>query len=389
MDEPDELISLEVYNTVWPHDAVTIDAVHSFRDSAQGYIDYLVREDGVILGSGVGATFAYRARRVVTLITVLAGQRRRGAGTALYEAISMWASERGVRELEVSVSGNDPESLSFAQRRGFTEERREVGLVLSLAGISPPQVQPPAGIEIVTWAQRPELARGMYEVDLETHPDIPGFEDVAVEPFEDWMVHLMQRPTDSPGATFIALAGAEVVGFAKLSLTAPTAAGHAMTAVKRAWRGRGIARALKATEINWALANGYTELHTSNEERNAPINRLNARLGYRPGIGRIHLVGPIIGGSLDEYRLRRRHQLNYALAWPNSGGLSRLVEPVHDACHVGLRAADPVVLGGDLGIGIIGEYCGNAAGCARRPSRQRGRGPCRPCARAGSRLPRG
>ena len=69
-----------------------------------------------------------------------------------------------------------------------------------------------------------------------------------------------------------------------------------MTAVKRAWRGRGIARALKAAEINWALANGYTELHTSNEERNTPIKRLNARFGYRPGPGRIHLVGPIIGG---------------------------------------------------------------------------------------------
>ena len=295
MDEPDELASLEVYNTVWPHDAVTIEAVHSYRDSAQDYVDYLVREDGVILGSGVGAIFAYRARRVVTLITVLAGQRRRGAGTALYEAISRWASERGARELEVPVSGNDQESLSFAQRRGFTEVRREVGLVLSLAGISPPQVQPPAGIEIVTWAQRPEMARGMYEVDLETHTDIPGFEDIALEPFEDWMAHQMQRPTDSPQATFIALAGKEVVGFAKLSLTAPTAAGHAMTAVKRAWRGRGIARALKTTAINWALANGYTELHTSNEERNAPINRLNARLGYRPGIGRIHLVGPILG----------------------------------------------------------------------------------------------
>ncbi|HET9898696.1 MAG TPA: GNAT family N-acetyltransferase [Streptosporangiaceae bacterium] len=297
VDEPDELASLEVYNTVWPHEAVTIDAVHSFRDSAQDYIDYLVREDGVILGSGVGAIFAYRARRVVTLITVLAGQRRRGAGTALYEAVSLWASERGVRELEVSVSGNDPQSLSFAQRRGFTEERREVGLVLRLPGISPPQVQPPAGIEIVTWAQRPELARGVYAVDVETHRDIPGFEDVAVEPFEDWIAHNMQRPTDSPEATFIALAGDEVVGFAKLSLTAPAAAGHAMTAVKKAWRGRGIARALKSTEINWALANGYTELHTRNEERNAPIKRLNARLGYRPGIvGMIHLVGPIIGG---------------------------------------------------------------------------------------------
>jgi len=297
VDEPDELTSLEVYNAVWPHEAVTIDAVHSYRDSAQDYIDYLVREDGVILGCGVGAIFAYRARRVVALIIVLAGQRRRGAGTALYEAISRWASERGAGDLGVSVAGNDPESLSFAQRRGFTEERREVGLVLSLAGLSPPQVQPPAGIEIVTWAQRPELARGMYEVDLETHPDIPGFEDIAAEPFEDWMAHNMRRPTDSPEATFIALAGEEVVGLAKLSLTAPAAAGHAMTAVKRAWRGRGIARALKAAEINWALANGYTELHTSNEERNAPINRLNARLGYRPGIGRIHLAGPIIGAS--------------------------------------------------------------------------------------------
>jgi len=291
--EPDELASLEVYNTVWPHDAVTIEAVHAYRDSAVDYVDYLVRDDGVILGSGVGAIFAYRTRRVAALVTVLAGQRRRGAGTALYEAISRWAGERGVRELEVAVAGNDPESLAFARRRGFTEDRHEVDLVLNLADVSPQQVKLPAGIEIVTWAQRPELARAMYEVNLEIHPDIPGFEDVAGEPFEDWMTHQMQRPADSPEATFIALAGEEVVGFAKLSLTTPTSAGHAMTAVKRAWRGRGIAGGLKATEINWALANGYTELHTSNEDRNTPIKRLNARLGYRPGVGRIYLVGPL------------------------------------------------------------------------------------------------
>ena len=68
-----------------------------------------------------------------------------------------------------------------------------------------------------------------------------------------------------------------------------------MTAVKRAWRGRGIAGALKETEINWAITNGYTELHTSNEERNAPINRLNARLGYRTKVATLYLTGPVIG----------------------------------------------------------------------------------------------
>jgi hypothetical protein len=34
--------------------------------------------------------------------------------------------------------------------------------------------------------------------------DIPGFEDVTGESFEDWMAHQMQRPADSPEATFSA-----------------------------------------------------------------------------------------------------------------------------------------------------------------------------------------
>jgi hypothetical protein len=31
--EPDEQISLEVYNAVWPHDAITMDEVRSFKAS--------------------------------------------------------------------------------------------------------------------------------------------------------------------------------------------------------------------------------------------------------------------------------------------------------------------------------------------------------------------
>jgi hypothetical protein len=41
VDEPDELTSLEIYNTVWPHDAVTIDAVHSSTWSAPSSVDPL------------------------------------------------------------------------------------------------------------------------------------------------------------------------------------------------------------------------------------------------------------------------------------------------------------------------------------------------------------
>jgi mycothiol synthase len=294
-DEADEQVSLDIYNAVWPSDAVTMDDVRSFKASVRDHVDYLARMDGAAVGSAVGVIFPQRVDRVFTLVTVLAEQRRRGAGTALYGAISAWTAERDLNEIEVAVLDNDPESLAFAQQRAFVEERREVGVVLHLAEIASPPVEPPDGVEIVTWAERPELARGIYDVALEALPDIPGLEDDDIEPFEDWLAHDMQGSGDRPEATFLALAADEVVGYAKFSLTAaqPTTAHHDLTAVKRAWRGRGVARALKAAQINWAAENGYTELHTRNETRNEPIRRLNARFGYRPGIGRIYLVGPL------------------------------------------------------------------------------------------------
>ena len=295
-NEAQERLSLAIYNAVWPHDSVTLDEVHSFKRAMVECLDLLARLDGEPAGSAVAAIQPQRRDLVYVLSTVSFEDRRRGVGTMLYEAASRWARERGLDRIEVPVLDNDPESLAFARKRGFVEERREKGVVLDLAAVEPTPVEPPEGIEIATWAERPEAARGMYAVACEAYPDVPGFEEDDVEPFEDWLAHDMQGgPGDRPDATFVALAGDEVVGYAKFSITAarPTSAAHDLTAVKRAWRGRGIARALKATQIGWAKANGFEQLQTRNDERNAPIRRLNAEFGYRPGIGRIHLQGPV------------------------------------------------------------------------------------------------
>jgi GNAT superfamily N-acetyltransferase len=150
-------------------------------------------------------------------------------------------------------------------------------------------------VDHVSWADRPDLARGIYEVSVEASPDVPGYEEEEHEPFAAWLAHDMSGPSDRPEATLVALAGDEVVGYAKLSLSTarPTHAYHDLTAVKRAWRGRGVARSLKATQIGWAKANGFEELRTQNDERNEPIRRLNAEFGYAPAIGRIFLRGPL------------------------------------------------------------------------------------------------
>jgi mycothiol synthase len=296
-DTRDEQVSLDVYNAVWPHAAFTLAEVHSFKQSVRAHHDVVARLDGAPVGSALTVVVPHRSDRVLTVVTVLASHRRRGVGSALFASLSAWTGERGIADIEVPVLDNDPESLAYATRRGFVEERRELGVVLDVAGMEQPALEPPEGIEIVAWAERPELARGIYEVSLEAYPDIPGFEDDELESYEDWLAHDMQGSGDLPEATFVALAGEEVVGYAKFALTAaqPTVAFHDVSGVKRAWRGRGIARALKTAQIRWAIVNGFTELRTRNEERNEPIRKLNASLGYRPGIGRVYLLGPLAG----------------------------------------------------------------------------------------------
>jgi predicted GNAT family acetyltransferase len=208
--------------------------VRHFKAAMTDHVDLVARVDGEPVGSGFAAIMPQRPDLVTVLSTVLPDRRGRGAGTALYEAISDWTRKRELDVLEAVVSDEDPESLAFAERRGFAEDRREKGVALQLTEIEPPPVEPPEGIEIVSWAERPDLVRGIYEVGLEANPDVPGWEDEIPEPFEDWLVNEMQGSGDKPEATFLALAGDEVVAYAKFSLTAaqPTTAHHDLTGVR-------------------------------------------------------------------------------------------------------------------------------------------------------------
>ena len=252
-------------------------------------------------GASAGAGFCVKdprmqARRgAFAKVGVLPECRNRGAGSALYEAVSSWARDRRVELFDTNVGEDDGESLAWVQRRGFRETSRELRVELDLRAIEAPAIDPPPDVEIMSWAAKPGLARGIYEVACEAYPDVPGYEEDEMLSFDAWLRQDMQGSGDRAEATFVALAGDEVVGYAKFSLSKaqPGVAYHDMTGVKRAWRGRGVAGALKRAEIAWAKEAGYERLSTTNEQRNDPIRRLNKRLGYRPAPGRIFLRGPL------------------------------------------------------------------------------------------------
>jgi GNAT superfamily N-acetyltransferase len=111
-----------------------------------------------------------------------------------------------------------------------------------------------------------------------------------METFEGWLSQDMQGSGDRADAVFVALSGDEVAGYAKLAMSVRTGyVMHDMTGVKRSFRGRGIASALKRAEIAWAKREGFRTLETFNDELNAPIRSLNEKHGYRPATGSVTL----------------------------------------------------------------------------------------------------
>jgi mycothiol synthase len=260
-----------------------------WRRQAEAMIWLLAEKDGAVAGAGYALTGWHTPpHRGIGAALVLPGRRGHGIGDELRAILERWAVEHGATELDAPVAEGDDGSLAWAAARGYEEAGRNSRMVLALPAIEAPAVEPPAGIEIVTWAERPDLAEGLWEVAREAGPDIPGEEETEVGELDEWLERDMRGSGDRPEAVFVAVENGEVLGYAKLSFSDETTerAFHDLTGVKRAHRGRGIAAVLKAAQIAWAKEKGFRTLQTSNEVRNAPIRHLNAKHGYvlEPGV---------------------------------------------------------------------------------------------------------
>jgi GNAT superfamily N-acetyltransferase len=286
-DELEELVGVAL--EAQPREYATVSGFVDWRNQATDMAWLLAERDDETVGAGFALVGWHTPpHRAIGAAFVPPDERGAGIGIAVLDALEGWAADHGCTELEGPVSEDDEGSLAWAASHGYHEVGRNSRLVLDLTSAEIPDPAPPDGIEIVTWSDRPELAQGLWDVAREAAPDIPGGEEDDIGTLEEWLARDMQGDSDDPRAVFVALENGEVVGFAKLSLSpdSPERAFHDLTGVKRAHRGRGIAAALKRTQIAWAKANGYTSLQTSNEVRNEPIRRLNERHGYvlEPGV---------------------------------------------------------------------------------------------------------
>lgn len=242
-----------------------------------GRLLLLAELDGILAGHGITAPSDIAGRASVAP-RVLPGFRRRGVGTALLRALAEHAyTEMGFRQARALV--DDAESMGFAARFGFTEIDRQVEQVRAIG--TEPRPQAPAGVEIVSIAERPDLwSRAYADVAAAAVHDmaLEGEFQVTLEQWEsDWI--------NAPEASFVAVTREPdelVVGLASLLLDqdVPDRAEHGFTAVRRDHRGRGIASALKRQTLWWAAEHGISEVYTWTQRGNEDMRRLNEHLGF-------------------------------------------------------------------------------------------------------------
>lgn len=244
----------------------------------------LATVDGTVVGSGVadrsdtgGGFVAPRVRRE---------HRRQGVGTGLLHALVNHAATLEVSDLRAMTE--DPESLAFAQHFGFVEVDRQVEQVRGVSD-EPAAGTVPEGVEVVTLDERPELWAASYErFGTQVLADFAVFQPLQIT---------QQQWNDSwPGdPMFLAVHDGEVIACAGLDRDTdrPHRAENALTAVRRDWRGRGIAVHLKRRTLAWAGEHGITELYTWTQAGNIPMLTLNERLGYVTGKTSITMSRPL------------------------------------------------------------------------------------------------
>jgi GNAT superfamily N-acetyltransferase len=276
-------------------DVFDVDEIAHFVETDAESAWLLAVRGNEAVGCGVGRPSSIQSS-LYAMVRVLPEHRRRGVGSRILEALSDHSRSLGRDSLWGRIREDDDESRRFAGNRGFREAGREYEVVLDTASADV-SAESPEGIELVSLADRPELVEAVHEVDCEVSADVPRPEGDDFEPntFTRWHEQYLEGPGAVPEAMIAALAGGEVVGYTGLRRrgAASPIAENMLTAVRRPWRRRGIATALKREQIARARAAGIEQIFTTNDETNTGMRGVNARLGYKLAPTQIVVTGPL------------------------------------------------------------------------------------------------
>jgi ribosomal protein S18 acetylase RimI-like enzyme len=215
--------------------------------------------------------------------------QRHGFGKQLFNHMMQHLEQYKPVSVLAETQENKPQSLKFLEVRGFVEVMHvwESRLQVSNFDFAPyvgleAQLQC-EGIELHSIASLEldsQMPNKFFDVFRETRLDIPRSEPTSDINFEQFLNWTFRHPHFVVAANFVAVRDDVYLGMTALHRTSGEDWTIGLTGVRRTFRGRKIALALKVKALEYAVQHKIPQIITWNASNNTAILELNTQLGF-------------------------------------------------------------------------------------------------------------
>ena len=307
---------IDINNAIFP-DELDLPELLKHRDNARDQNYMLERVVAEVAGRPAGtASFGESMWTPIPgkfwlYIQVHPDHQKQGVGTAIYDHIVGALAEKEPTILDSWTREDKADAVSFLTKRGYKQIMRGQNSRLTLAEFDAWKFADvvervkASGIRIVPLLQLkeedPDWRKKLWELDWLLSLDVPEVDEPKKREFEVYCKQTFDKPTFFPEGFFVALDGDDYVGVSmlELNLAEPTKLQTDLTGVIRSHRRKGIATALKIHALSKAKTTEAEYLDTDNEENN-PMYTLNAKLGFKPTPGWVHMRNDMRGEAAGE-----------------------------------------------------------------------------------------
>jgi GNAT superfamily N-acetyltransferase len=279
---------------------LTTGSLQRFRRESrdQRYPDehFLLENDGQVVGTGwyFQSPYAYMPGKFEVVVHFHPTHQSVDAFAAGFALMLPQLEPFNPTRIGTAAQEDETHKFAYLTSNGYRETLRENESRLSLADFNfadwaaTHERFAASGLRMLSAAdvqrEHPDdWMRRLYELDNTLSKDVPSTGEVTAPDFESYARQLRDDPEFDPELWILAADGETLVAVTMVYQKAadPSRYENGLTGVLKAYRRRGIARAIKTESLRRVKARGGKSILTGNEMNN-PMYQLNVQLGFTP-----------------------------------------------------------------------------------------------------------
>jgi len=264
------------------------------RDKKILHQQWVWKKDSTILCSALYTQWEeiYHPQKFVLKIYVRPEEQGKGFGTICYDFLTDKLKPFDPLKITTEIYEPHQQSVQFFEKRGFKHTVTEKESSLDLIVYNPAKYEDEItrinkyGFRIITYSDfRKEDKSADYKVwefEREVAPDMPWPDPIEIPEYDIYSKQTLHHPKFNSDAWFLVVDGDRIAGLNNLwKSEISKGINNGLTGVRREYRRKGIATALKYNSLAWAKNQGYDWIRTDNADTNEGMLSINIRAGFK------------------------------------------------------------------------------------------------------------